>query len=135
MSGNFIEDKSRRCFFEAEETLKLLFAKMISELFLELRKNGYEVTESGKWDIVYVFEYFVTIILRRKGEIYVHGGFWVENFQEIPTVVLNYCNVYESWIFFWNLIKLEIILTVNLLVTISFWCLQRRAIGRVRQVT
>lgn len=48
MSGNFIEDKSRRCFFEAEETLKLLFAKMISELFLELRKNGYEVTESGK---------------------------------------------------------------------------------------
>lgn len=134
MSGNFIEDKSRRCFFEAEETLKLLFAKMISELFLELRKNGYEVTESGKWDIVYVFEYFVTIILRRKGEIYVHGGFWVENFQEIPTVVLNYCNVYESWIFFWNLIKLEIILTVNLLVTISF-CLQRRAIGRVRQVT
>lgn len=135
MSGNFIEDKSRRCFFEAEETLKLLFAKMISELFLELRKNGYEVTESGKWDIVYVFEYFVTIILRRKGEIYVHGGFWVENFQEIPTVVLNYCNVYESWIFFWNLIKLEIILTANLLVTISFWCLQRRAIGRVRQVT
>lgn len=134
MSGNFIEDKSRRCFFEAEETLKLLFAKMISELFLELRKNGYEVTESGKWDIVYVFEYFVTIILRRKGEIYVHGGFWVENFQEIPTVVLNYCNVYESWIFFWNLIKLEIILTANLLVTISF-CLQRRAIGRVRQVT
>lgn len=73
---------------------------MISELFLELRKNGYEVTDSGKWDIVYVFEYFVTIILRRKGEIYVHGGFWVENFQEIPTVVLNYCNVYESWIFF-----------------------------------
>lgn len=135
MSGNFIEDKSRRCFFEAEETLKLLFAKMISELFLELRKSGYEVTESGKWDIVYVFEYFVTIILRRKGEIYVHGGFWVENFQEIPTVVLNYCNVYESWIFFWNLIKLEIILTANLLVTISFWCLQRRAIGRVRQVT
>lgn len=134
MSGNFIEDKSRRCFFEAEETLKLLFAKMISELFLELCKNGYEVTESGKWDIVYVFEYFVTIILRRKGEIYVHGGFWVENFQEIPTVVLNYCNVYESWIFFWNLIKLEIILTANLLVTISF-CLQRRAIGRVRQVT
>lgn len=134
MSGNFIEDKSRRCFFEAEETLKLLFAKMISELFLELRKSGYEVTESGKWDIVYVFEYFVTIILRRKGEIYVHGGFWVENFQEIPTVVLNYCNVYESWIFFWNLIKLEIILTANLLVTISF-CLQRRAIGRVRQVT
>lgn len=48
---------------------------MISEFFLELGKNGYEVTESGKWDIVYVCEYFLSIVLRRTGEIYVHGGF------------------------------------------------------------
>lgn len=88
-----IEDKSRRCSSEGEGTLKLLFGKVISEFFLELGKNGYEVTESGKWDIVYVSEYFVSIIWRRTGEIYVHRGFWVEDLQEIPIVVLNYCNV------------------------------------------
>lgn len=37
-----IEDKSRRCFFGGEGTLKLSFDKMISEFFLELCKNGYQ---------------------------------------------------------------------------------------------
>lgn len=52
-----IEDKSRRCSSEGEGTLKLLFGKVISEFFLELGKNGYEVTDEEQEKFMYTEDF------------------------------------------------------------------------------